>query len=71
MMTVRDFEDYITNGIEIILWSVDDDKYISKVVDLSDLEDEESPLLDLEVSSIEGYQKSPQDLQINVFTKEN
>lgn len=24
MMTVRDFEDYITNGVEIILWSVDD-----------------------------------------------
>lgn len=69
MMTVRDFEDYITNGIEIILWSVDDDKYISKVVDLSDLEDEESPLLDLEVSSIEGY--TDKDLQINVFTKEN
>ena len=34
-----------------------------------DFEDEESPLLDLEVSSIKGY--TDHDLQINVFTKEN
>lgn len=71
MMTVRDFEDYIINGIEVIFWSIDEDKYISEVVDLNDLEKEDSPLLDLEVDSIEGYANSPQNLQLNVYTKEN
>lgn len=71
MMTVRDFEDYIINGIEVIFWSIDEDKYISEVVDLNDLEKEDSPLLDLEVDSIEGYANSPQNLQLNVHTKEN